>query len=90
MRTGPIARYGMRTSHECEEHGWMKDRADPHARERAFEIASLDPPSSVTAKAAATAIAEMLDGIGDTCPDARRTTTSGAMSAGCGSAERWR
>jgi hypothetical protein len=20
---------------ECEEHGWMKDRADPHARERA-------------------------------------------------------
>jgi hypothetical protein len=20
---------------ECEEHGWAKDRADPHARERA-------------------------------------------------------
>jgi hypothetical protein len=20
---------------ECEEHGWMQDRADPHARERA-------------------------------------------------------
>jgi hypothetical protein len=19
---------------ECEEHGWMQDRADPHARER--------------------------------------------------------
>jgi hypothetical protein len=23
---------------ECEEHGWMQDRADPHARERAFVI----------------------------------------------------
>ncbi|MGY4435011.1 hypothetical protein ACVWWO_007488 [Bradyrhizobium sp. F1.13.1] len=22
---------------DCEEHGWSKDRADPHARERAFE-----------------------------------------------------
>jgi hypothetical protein len=21
---------------ECEEHGWMQDRADPHARQRAF------------------------------------------------------
>ena len=21
---------------ECEEHSWMQDRADPHARERAF------------------------------------------------------
>ena len=24
---------------ECEEHGWMQDRADPHARERAVEMA---------------------------------------------------
>ena len=24
---------------ECEEHGWMQDRGDPHARERAFDIA---------------------------------------------------
>lgn len=24
---------------ECEEHGWMQDRADPHARERALDIA---------------------------------------------------
>ncbi len=22
---------------ECETHGWMQDRADPHARERAFD-----------------------------------------------------
>ncbi|WP_433994920.1 hypothetical protein, partial [Bradyrhizobium japonicum] len=32
---------------ECEEHGWMQDRADPHARERAFDCHSacnIDPP----------------------------------------------
>jgi hypothetical protein len=28
---------------ECEEHGWMQDRVDPHARERAFAIARFDP-----------------------------------------------
>lgn len=26
---------------ECEEHGWMRDRADPYAGERAFDIARL-------------------------------------------------
>src|ERR1700691_2718465 len=28
---------------ECEEHGWMRDRADPHARDRAVDIARRDP-----------------------------------------------
>jgi hypothetical protein len=28
---------------ECEEHGWMQDRADPHARDRAFDIVRRDP-----------------------------------------------
>jgi hypothetical protein len=55
--------------HECEEHGWMQDRADPHARERAFAIARQDPPSGVSPEAAAVAIAEVLDSIGDTCPE---------------------
>jgi hypothetical protein len=50
---------------ECEEHGWMQDRADPHARERAFAVA--DPPSGVSPEAVA--IAEVLDSIGDTCPE---------------------
>jgi hypothetical protein len=47
----------------------MQDRADPHARERAFDIARRDPPPSVSSKAAAVTIAELLDGIGDTCPE---------------------
>lgn len=29
---------------ECEEHGWVQDRTDPHARERALDIARHDPP----------------------------------------------
>ena len=54
---------------ECEEHGWMQDRADPHARERAFDMANYAAPPGVSPGAAAAAIAEVLDGIGDTCPE---------------------
>jgi len=53
---------------ECEEHGWMQERCDPHARERAFDIAREYPPDGISASAAAAAIAEVLDSIGDTCP----------------------
>jgi hypothetical protein len=54
---------------ECEEHGWMQDRADPHARERALGVACQDPPAGVSAQTAAAAITEVLDSIGDTCPE---------------------
>jgi hypothetical protein len=54
---------------ECEEHGWMQDRADPHARERAFDIADRDPPAGVSSQAATVAIVEVLDSIGDSCPE---------------------
>lgn len=54
---------------ECEDHGWMLDRADPHARERAFDAARQDPPTGVSSQAAAVAIAEVLDSMGDTCPE---------------------
>ena len=55
-----------------EDHGWMQDRADSHARERAFDVARRDPPSGVSAQAAAVAVAEVLDSIGDTCPECER------------------
>jgi hypothetical protein len=54
---------------ECEEHGWMHDRADPHARERAFDIARQDPPAGVSRHAAEAAVRDVLDLIGDTCPE---------------------
>jgi hypothetical protein len=54
---------------ECEEHGWMQDRADPHARARAVDLARQEPPPAVSAQAAAVAIADVLDSIGDSCPE---------------------
>ena len=54
---------------ECEEHGWMQDRADPHARERAFEIARQDTPEGYSETEAAAEIEEVLATIGDTCPE---------------------
>ncbi|TFV74602.1 hypothetical protein E4K64_17305 [Bradyrhizobium frederickii] len=52
---------------ECDAHGWMLDRADPHARDRAFDTARRDPPQGMSAHDAVGAVGEVLDGIGDTC-----------------------
>ena len=54
---------------ECEEHSWIQDRADPHARERAIDMARHSVPMGVSPETAAVDIAEVLDGIGDTCPE---------------------
>ena len=54
---------------ECEEHGWMQDRTDPHARQRAFDIASKHPPAGLSAQATVEAVTEVLSSIGDTCPE---------------------
>jgi hypothetical protein len=54
---------------ECEEHGWMQDRADPHARERALCIALENPPFEVSPEEAIAAVKDVLDSIGDTCPE---------------------
>jgi hypothetical protein len=54
---------------ECEDHGWMKDRTDPHARERAFETAREEPPPGFSPEEAKTAIEDTLGSIGDSCPD---------------------
>jgi hypothetical protein len=54
---------------ECEEHGWMRDRADPHAWERAIHIAREDPPARVSSDAAVAEVRDVLNSIGDTCPE---------------------
>ena len=54
---------------ECEEHGWMRDRSDPHARERALLVARKDPPPGVSPDDAAAAVEDVLGSIGDTCPE---------------------
>lgn len=58
-----------RAIRECEEHGWMQERADPHARERAFNIARRDPPAGVSPDEAAAGVRDVLESIGDTCPE---------------------
>ncbi|MBR1329867.1 hypothetical protein [Bradyrhizobium ottawaense] len=55
--------------HECQEHGWAKDRADPYAREHAIDLARQDPPAGITGDEAAAEIGDVLDSIGDTCPE---------------------
>ena len=55
--------------HECEEHGWAKDRTDPHARERALELARHDHPDGVSPDDAVEEIRAVLDSIGETCPE---------------------
>lgn len=55
--------------HECEEHGWAKERADPHARELAFVIARGDPPPGASLEQAVAEIRDVLESIGDTCPE---------------------
>lgn len=54
---------------ECDEHGWLQDRADPDARARALDIAGQDPPAGVSGHEAIAKIQELLDSMGDTCPE---------------------
>ena len=54
---------------ECETHGWMQDRSDPHARERALLIAREEPPFGLSPEQAVAAVQDVLDSIGDTCPE---------------------
>lgn len=55
--------------HECEEHGWARDRGDPHSRDRALARAREDAPAGVSPEQAAAELRGVLDSIGDTCPE---------------------
>jgi hypothetical protein len=57
---------------ECEEHGWMQDRTDPHARERALVIARQEPPCGFSPEQAVAEVRNMLESVGDTCPECPR------------------
>ncbi|QQO19118.1 hypothetical protein JJB98_03935 [Bradyrhizobium diazoefficiens] len=55
--------------HECEEHGWAKDRADPHSCQRASNRAAQEPPDGLSSDEAVAEIRDLLGSIGDTCPE---------------------
>jgi hypothetical protein len=54
---------------ECEEHGWMIDRADPDARRRTLLVAIQDPPLGVSRQEAVAAVTDILESAGDNCPE---------------------
>jgi hypothetical protein len=54
---------------ECDEHGWMQDRADPHPREQALRIAQENPPFDVSPEQAIAAVRDLLGSIGHTWPE---------------------
>jgi hypothetical protein len=47
----------------------MREHADPHARERAFVIARQDPPPGISPDEAVTAVRDVLNTKGETCPE---------------------
>lgn len=53
----------------------MQDRGDPHARERAIEIARQDPPAGFSSEEAVAETRDVLSSIGDTCPECPQPTT---------------
>jgi hypothetical protein len=63
---------------ECEEHGWMQDRADPHARDHAMDVARHAPPPGLSADAAAAEVQDVLESIGDSCPECATADKSDA------------
>src|SRR5450755_4399904 len=68
-RMGQVGSADAGAIRECEEHSWMRDRGDPHARERALLVARRDPPPGVSPGKAVAAVRDVLDTIGDTCPE---------------------
>ena len=54
---------------ECVEHGWMRERGDPHARSRAMDLARFDPPAGYSSEQAVAELLDVLASIGDDCPE---------------------
>ncbi len=55
--------------HECEHHGWAKDRCDPHARAEALRMARNEPAPGLSPDEAEEAVSGALASVGDTCPE---------------------
>jgi hypothetical protein len=53
----------------CEEHGWAKNRNDPHAWDYARGIARMLPFPDSTVTESLQALDDVMDSIGDCCPE---------------------
>lgn len=54
--------------HECDQHGWAKDRMDPHAREEARRLAREEPPAGLSPQEAVNAVRQALESGGGRMP----------------------
>ena len=54
---------------ECEEHGHIKDKADPDAWNRAREAAHDNPYPGTSPAVSVAALDNVMRSIGDICPD---------------------
>ena len=54
---------------ECEEHGHIRDRADPDAWNRARDAARHSPYPGTSPALSVAALDNVMRSIGDTCPD---------------------
>ena len=54
---------------ECEYHGHRRDRSDPDAWNRAREEAWRNPFPGATPETCIAALEEVMQSVGDTCPD---------------------
>jgi len=53
----------------CESHGFIRDRADPDAWQRARMVAAETPFASASAQTSLQAIEDVMCSVGDTCPE---------------------
>jgi hypothetical protein len=54
---------------ECVEHGWMRERGDPHTRSRAIDLARFDLPAGYSSEQAVAELLDVLASIGGECPE---------------------
>jgi hypothetical protein len=54
---------------ECVEHGWMKDPCRSAFPQAGLMVACQDPPFGVSLDEALAAVKDVLNSIGDTCPE---------------------
>jgi hypothetical protein len=64
--------------HKCDQHGWAKDRADPHAREEALRLARDEPLPGLSSEEAVAAVRGVLGAAGGSGP---KTMTRDAFDA---------
>lgn len=53
----------------CDSHGFMRDRTDPDAWQRARMFASQHPFHGTTTEQSLQALDEVMRSVGDTCPE---------------------